>query len=237
MKFKLSGVGALLLALVLIGCTNPDSPEVDTTTYSLYVTNYGTSDGTDGLSAFSIGAGGALTAIDTYATGDSPFGVAVSTDGRYLYKTNVYGGENALAVYSIGAGGVLTAGATYTTGGSPKGFAVSPDSSHLYVTNSGSNGPNGLSAFSIGIGGALTAITSGTLTTGAMPIGIAISPQRQLPLRGIQQQSRLYGRALSIHHCRGWHPGANRFRYPHHRKQTVWDRDQPRRPLSLRDRR
>ena len=46
----------------------------------------------------------------------------------------------------------------------------------LYVINEGSTGTGGLSAFSIGSGGALTAITSGTFTTGANPMGIAISP-------------------------------------------------------------
>jgi DNA-binding beta-propeller fold protein YncE len=97
---------------------------------SLYVTNNGSS-GANGISAYSIGFGGALSAITTgtFATGSGPAGVAISPNGNYLYVTNFgSSGANGISAYTIGSGGVLTAG-TFTTGSNPYGIAISPNGS------------------------------------------------------------------------------------------------------------
>lgn len=147
------------------------------------MTDGSSTDGTAGLLAYTIGAGGALTpkTVAAYATGKYPQEIAISPNGGSLYVINSgrTDGTAALSAYSIGSNGALTAGATYSTGVEPEGIAISPDGGSLYVINNTQDGANGLSAYSIGAGGALTAITSGTLTTGLNPRGIAICPTKK----------------------------------------------------------
>ncbi len=145
----------------------------------LYVANYGSSAGASGLSAYSIGPGGALTTIGSFTTGSagSPNGIAISPNGAYLYVTNSADstGAGGLSAYSIGSGGALASIGTYATDNNPALAAISPNGAYLYVTNSGEGeGTGGLSAFSIGSGGAPTSI--GSFTTGPSPYGIAITP-------------------------------------------------------------
>ncbi len=145
----------------------------------LYATNYGNINGVKGISAFTIGTDGSLTAITsgTFDTGNTPAGIAISPNGNYLYVTN-YGstGATGISAYSIGAGGALTAitSGTFGTGSAPASVAVSADGNYLYVANMDSTGANGISAYRIGTGGALTAITSGTFATGPSPATIVI---------------------------------------------------------------
>lgn len=68
------GVLAAVMVLVVVACDTASTTGT-TTTYPLYVANYDA--GT--LSAYSIGTGGALTALTTatYATGSEPVGIAI----------------------------------------------------------------------------------------------------------------------------------------------------------------
>ncbi len=175
---------AAVMALALIGCQNPaaSTPASSSTSPVLYAANEG-STGSDGISAYTIGTGGALTAITsgTFETGSGPLAIAISPNGEYLYvvNNNDTTDTGGISGYTIGQGGALTAIAlgTLTTGDEPDGIAISPNGEYLYVTNQGSStGENGISGYTIGQGGALTAITSGTTMTGDSPIEIAISP-------------------------------------------------------------
>jgi uncharacterized repeat protein (TIGR02543 family) len=136
---------------------------------SLYVAN----GSNNSISAYTIGFGGALTAISgTFTTGSGPSRIAISPNGSYLYVANNLGAS--ISAYTIGSGGSLTPiSGTFTTGTNPWGIAISPNGNYLYVSNFNSNS---ISAYTIGSGGSLTAITSGTLTTGSGPAGIAIMP-------------------------------------------------------------
>ena len=80
---------ALSLCIVFVaafsGCTPPgSSPSGDggaaTLPDPLYVTNNGSSDGANGISAYTIGPGGALSSVTTgtFATGACPWGVSIS---------------------------------------------------------------------------------------------------------------------------------------------------------------
>lgn len=144
----------------------------------LYVANAGSADGSNGLSAYSIGDGGALAAIANYTTGINPYGIAISPDSHYLYVTN--SGSNTLSAYTIdnGSGALSPIDGTFTTGTGPReGIVVSPDGGYLYVANYSDNGTNGISAYSIGAGGAPTAIA--TYSSGPDPYGIAICPVKK----------------------------------------------------------
>jgi DNA-binding beta-propeller fold protein YncE len=174
---------AIVLLLGLVACSNStDSTNDDSTTPTpLYVANFASAT----LSAYTVGSGGALSAISLSGggstTGYGPTGIAITPNGSYLYVVNSTDSEaNGLCAYSIGSDGALSAlsTASYTTGLNPWGIAISPNGSYLYVTNQGSSGASGLSAYSIGSGGALSPITlsSAGSTTGSGPAAIAISP-------------------------------------------------------------
>lgn len=162
-------------------CTTTSSGSACTNTYA------------NGISAYTIGSGGALSSITSgsFTTGPYPEGIAIDPSGSYLYVANSDCSTgtgstcaNGISAFTIGGGGALksiTPG-TFITGRGPTGIAISPNGKYLYVTNSscstgtGTTCPNGISAFTIGGGGALTSITSGTFTTGRVPTGIAIDP-------------------------------------------------------------
>jgi DNA-binding beta-propeller fold protein YncE len=100
----------------------------------LYVTNGGI-DGTNGLSAFTIGPGGTLSPITLSTagstTGSYAEGIAISPNGSYLYVTNTnHNGTGSLSAYSIGSDGTLSpitlSSAGSTTGTEPFGIAIMP---------------------------------------------------------------------------------------------------------------
>jgi YVTN family beta-propeller protein len=70
--------------------------------------------------------------IDAY--GGSPYGVAVTPNGAYVYVTNA----NNHSVSVIDTASNMMA-ETVTVGGNPKGVAVTPDGAYVYVIGSGSS--------------------------------------------------------------------------------------------------
>jgi hypothetical protein len=81
------------------------------------------------LSAFSIGADGALSAVpgSPFSAGTGPYGVVVTPDSRDLYVANA--GSNNVSAFSIGAEGALSAvsGSPFSAGTGPIEVALTPD--------------------------------------------------------------------------------------------------------------
>jgi 6-phosphogluconolactonase (cycloisomerase 2 family) len=141
---------------------------IDPTGTYLYVPNSGDTP-TNTVSAFSIGAGGALTplASPTRAiTGSSDvINVAVSPNGSYLYVLDAgSGGNGQVFAYTLAAGVPSVnpiSGTPIATGVSPTGMAIDPTSSLLAVDNIGTTtGASTISLFTIGSTGALTSQTA-----------------------------------------------------------------------------
>src|SRR5260221_578591 len=104
--------------------TNPVSVAVDPTGKFAYVTNRGAPPAFNGsVSAYSIGANGALTPVpgSPFAAGTFSDSVAVDPTGKFAYVAN--GFSNNVSAYSIGADGALT-----PVPGSPFGAEMSPQS-------------------------------------------------------------------------------------------------------------
>jgi len=110
------------------------------------------------VSAYSIGANGALTQLTSlgspFAAGFNPVSVTVDPTGRFVYVAN--GGDNTVSAYSIGASGALTPvpRSPFVAGLFPFSVAVEPTGKFAYVGNIGGN----LWAYSIGASGALTPV-------------------------------------------------------------------------------
>jgi 6-phosphogluconolactonase len=142
----------------------------------LYVTNAHDGPNAGSVSAFAVGADGALTTI-----GASPFPnnqtapcwVEISHDGRYLFAVNTASGS--ISSYSIATAGSLTLlqNTPIKASGTPEDARLSPDGRTLWVVDPTAGAVSG---FTVN-GGALTELpTSPTpAPAGAAPAGIVVT--------------------------------------------------------------
>jgi DNA-binding beta-propeller fold protein YncE len=138
------------------GGSLPSSVTIDPAGHQAYVVNFiGT------VSAFSIGADGALTMLGTVALGNGddndPQAIVVEPTGRYAYVAGTNRAPAAVAAtvstFSIAADGMLTLIATLSNGTSDDSIAVDATGQFVYV---GQSEDDTISAFSIGPNGILT---------------------------------------------------------------------------------
>jgi DNA-binding beta-propeller fold protein YncE len=133
---------------------------------------------------YSVGADGALTPKAPPSVATPPAGptrVAMSPDGRSLYVT----GSGVVLQYTVGAGGAVIPKSppAVALGGDPFSLeavdvAVSPDGHSVYVSDAEAlvGVPGKVFQFTAGADGALSAKSPATVTAGADPFGVAISP-------------------------------------------------------------
>jgi 6-phosphogluconolactonase (cycloisomerase 2 family) len=158
----------------------------------LYVTAYDSTAGANYIFGFSIGSGGALTALNggvplggafatgtcpsaflnaPFATGTCPSAIASATisGSTYLYVTDQVSGK--VHGYTVATStGLLTALGTYAAGDQPGAIVVDPLYSYLYVANSLDST---VTAYQIS-SGALTNL--GTYAAGSQPVAMGIDP-------------------------------------------------------------
>jgi 6-phosphogluconolactonase (cycloisomerase 2 family) len=172
--FQIDSTTGALTPLATPTVTNSlDSPYYmawDPTGTYLYVPNNGNAT----VSSFTLGTGGALTALTTTAiTGaKAPLNVAVSPNGSYLYVvdtgTSTGGAVWAYTLKSGSPGATAITGSPFTTGVSPKGIAIDPSSGLLAVDCANASGATtgSIYLYLIGSTGALTpATTTGFVST------------------------------------------------------------------------
>jgi DNA-binding beta-propeller fold protein YncE len=140
----------------------------------LYIAN----EGSNKVSAYSIGAQGKLSKIaceEACATGNKPFGVAVATNSQFLYTTNLE--SNTVSAFRIGEHGGLAPieCSGCATGSVPTGIGVSPNGQFLFVADRSSNT---VSPYRIEASGTLSPIECAEEQCNAEsePTGIAVSP-------------------------------------------------------------
>lgn len=181
------GLGSALLAVGLLACQNPAAGggTGGSTPEYLYVTNY-KSTGPNGISAYSIGSGGALTAITsgTFTTGVNPEGIEASANGDFLYVENSANGT--VSAFTIGSSGSLSdvPGSSCGSSGTTNCADVPPDATdgavssggdYLYVVSSNSSANYGVTPFTYNAAnGTLTAGTE--VTSVNQPEGVAVTP-------------------------------------------------------------
>jgi DNA-binding beta-propeller fold protein YncE len=159
----------------------------------IYVTAYDATASANYLFGFSVGSGGALTALNSgaplggapFATGSCSYTYAIApyvsgtcsatiasdSSSSYVYVTNARNGT--VLGYAVGSGGLLTplSGNPYPAGNQPSAIVADSKYPYLYVANAQDGN---VSAYSIGSGGALTSI--GTYAAGVEPVAIGIDP-------------------------------------------------------------
>ena len=142
----------------------------------LYVSNAhdGTNAGT--VSAFAVGANGALSSIGTSPFPNNqtaPCWVEISHDGQHLFAVNTASGS--ISSYSIAAGGSLTLlqNAPVSGAATPEDARLSPDAGTLYVVDPTADHVSG---FTVN-GGTLSELASSPTAApvGAAPAGIVVT--------------------------------------------------------------
>lgn len=147
---------------------------------TIYIPNENGADGNT-VTAYSIGASGAPTEIQTIATGANPFGGGITPNGRFVYVSNPNDNANVGTVsgFSVGADAKLTPvpGTKFDVsplGGShPLNVAIAPDGEFLYVATRQSNS---VFVFRINANGSLSAIQNAATTAGSNGKGVALTP-------------------------------------------------------------
>ena len=157
-----AGVGAVAAG------AEPGAVAVDPLGKFAYVANDVGANLPGSVSAYSIGATGALTAVagSPFAAGTNPQqGIAVTAG--FVYVTNF--GSSNVSAYSLNTStGVLTplATPTFATGAGPVSLAMDPAGKFLFTANSNSNN---VSAFTVNADGSLTAVPGSPFTAGNSP--------------------------------------------------------------------
>jgi trimeric autotransporter adhesin len=159
-------VGQASISAALGGVT---SPSVTLTVTAALRYAYVANQNDNTVSAFSIGAGGALTLIGTVPSGSEPNAVAVDPTGRNVYVANWTDGT--ISEYAVGSDGSLTGIGTVASGSNPASITVDTTGQYVYTANLSSNT---VSEYAMGTDGVLKAL--GTVPAAGQPISIVADP-------------------------------------------------------------
>jgi 6-phosphogluconolactonase (cycloisomerase 2 family) len=163
----LSPISGSPFAFASLSAPNPQFLAISPTQGFLYVSN-----GTAGnISAFAIGASGALTELGSpvsLGAGAVAAGLAIDPKGQFLYAAD--SANNKIASFNV-AGGPLAAVGSFPAGTKPVAVTVDHTSSFVYAANQGSND---VSAFTTA-SGALTQVAGSPYLV--QPTGSVGTPQ------------------------------------------------------------
>ena len=165
-----TATGVLLSSTLLsLGTNSSDNAlAIDSNTAFLYVARSGTN---GGLAVYTIGAAGALNAINgsPFATGAESFSVMLDTTGKYVYVANR--ADGTISAFSIGTGSALTAlsGSPYASGLQVSSLGVDSTGKYLLAAASGGSADLTMYSFDTAVPGKLNSVA--TTTTGTDPTG------------------------------------------------------------------
>jgi 6-phosphogluconolactonase len=159
-------------------------------------TLYVTVSGSPGyVEAFSVSSG-QLSYVGTVQTGINPNGIAITSNGSYVYTSN---SDNSIWQFSTQSGGSLSTGSSFTEGPDqtdPVSLLVDNSGAYLCAANAGSNN---ISVYSIGSNGSLTALSSNLspFISDNGPYFIASDPTAEYLFVGTQTSGKIQSFALS----------------------------------------
>jgi 6-phosphogluconolactonase (cycloisomerase 2 family) len=150
---------------------NPTAVAVTANNSNVFVASR-TSDGSAGaVYAYSVGSGGALTALGSSALGAGiisagiqPSAIATDLSSNYVYVTDYT--QNELLGYTIHSTGLVAmANSPFKTGNQPKSVVIDPRNKYVYVTNFTDATVTGYQLDSVT--GTLTTLSGGTTAAAA----------------------------------------------------------------------
>lgn len=148
--------------------TSDNSLISDSTETFLYIARSGAG---GGVAVYTIGAGGALSAVtgSPFAAGMGTFDVALDSTGKYVYAANR--SDGTISGYAIGTGGVLTAlsGSPYASGAAITSLAADRSGMYLLAAAASGNPDLTMYSFDAAVSGKLD--KTATETSGVDPAG------------------------------------------------------------------
>ncbi len=158
--------------------SSPNSVAVEPYGKYVYVVNPSFGAASGSISAYSIGANGALTQVpgSPFTAGAQPVYIVVDSKGQFAYVCN-YVSNNVSAFTINSATGALAVvpGSPYSVGPGPFAVATDSNSQFVYVTSQGTN-PGSISGFTIDpTSGALTPIAGSPFNGGAGPARLLLT--------------------------------------------------------------
>jgi len=198
------GVTWVFLSL-MIGCSGGGGGSAASGTFL-----YSADTGSNQLSIFAIGSGGALSAIASspFGVGGSPIAVAVAPNKNFAYVT--LSGSNSIQIYSVSSGGALTSSSTGSSSGLlPGALAIQPSGNFLFAANTGSAN---ISVFSVNTStGALTEIAGSPFPLqGNTASDIVVTPSGSFLYAAVPGQGAVFGYTISTSGALTQIPGALR---------------------------
>jgi 6-phosphogluconolactonase (cycloisomerase 2 family) len=169
-----AGDGALtpLVPAIVSASPSPSWIEVHPHLDFAYVVNL--AGGTDDVTTFPIGAGGALGAPITLRTGTGVSSLHIDPSGRFAFGTRPAVPGDVVPFTIDQVTGELTAGVTVAAQDITRGGAVHPNGKYFYVVN---NVSNTVSQYEIdALTGALTPLVPATVATAGGPITMTVHP-------------------------------------------------------------
>jgi 6-phosphogluconolactonase (cycloisomerase 2 family) len=159
--------------LSVVTGTSPDAIAIHPAGKFLYVANFGS----NSVSAYAVGSGGALTALSNspVQVGVGPSSLKVDPNGNFLYVANSGGAD--VAVFAIDATtGALTSisGSPFSAGNQPVSITIDSTGAFAYVANATDHS---IAEYAINATtGALTAAAGSPLGTTTEPLALAADP-------------------------------------------------------------
>ena len=164
-----TGVLTQTAGVQLLAGFQDNSVVFDTTSTHLFAARYGGTNGSGGVSSYSVNSAGLLTAKQTLAAGgNAPYGLLLDGTGAYLYAANR--GDGTISGYSVTAGNLTAlASSPFPAGSSP--IALAEDNSKKYVIGVAAGGAADVTlyAYDAVTNGKLDAV--GTIASGTAPAG------------------------------------------------------------------
>ena len=164
-----TGAPAFSGALGLPSGDSDNSVAIDANSTYVYLARGGTNTGTSGVASFSVGGGGALTAVQTLETsGNTPFSVLLDSTGAYAYTANRSDGTvSGFAVQT----GTLTplSGSPYAAGTLATALARDNSGKYLIAASFGGSSDLTMYSFDTSTGGKLDKVA--TAASGTDPAG------------------------------------------------------------------
>jgi 6-phosphogluconolactonase len=163
-----TGTVSAPLALSLPSGTSDNALAVSPNGSYLYIARSGSP---GGLAVYTIGVGGALTAVSgsPFAAGSQPFSVAVNNAGTNVYVANQL--DSTISGYAVASNGTLTAlsGSPYANGSGVTALAADRTGTYLFAASRAGSPDLTMYSFDSATAGKLDLVTS--TTTGTDPTG------------------------------------------------------------------
>ncbi|MGO8795721.1 MAG: lactonase family protein [Candidatus Sulfotelmatobacter sp.] len=137
---------------------------------------YSMNAGSNNISVFSIGSGGALTQVSNspFSVGALPLNIQLAPSGNFLFVSTIGEETGLIEAFSVNAGQLTLVSTISSQGVNPYGLAVNPAGTYIYASNTSSAN---IAIFSISSTGVLADVAGSPIDDGYQaPVAMIFDP-------------------------------------------------------------